>query len=205
MEEYGLEFLWERGSWPGSLVSGLSTVTAGTLFGTRVATETGESNCEWFHLLGKGGAMLPIKAILYATDFSPPSEYAFQFACSLAQDYAAKLIVLHVMEEPKPLYGGVMTPPPPEGMSEDERKQTQLKLEGIRPTNVSIKLEHIVATGDAEPAITQIARKRNCDVIVAGTHGRTGVRRAMLGSVAESVLRNANCPVLTVRMPVAET
>src|SRR5262249_28958067 len=170
----------------------------------RVASNTGVSNCDSFHLLGKGVAMLPINTILYATDFSPSSEYSFQFACSLAQDYGAKLIVLHAMEEPKPFYGGVMTPPPPESMCEEERKQIQLKLEGIRPTNASIKLEHILVTGDAGPAITQMARKRNCDLIVAGTHGRTGLGRAILGSVAESVLRHAHCPVLTIKMPITE-
>ncbi|HLW66191.1 MAG TPA: universal stress protein [Gemmataceae bacterium] len=145
--------------------------------------------------------MLPIKNILYATDFSPPSEYAFKMACSLAQDYGAKLLVLHVLEEPKPFYGGVMTPPPPESPSEPVRKETEIKLQELRPTNSAVAVERALVVGDAGPAITQMAETRKADLIVLGTHGRTGFGRLMLGSVAEEVLRHAPCPVLTLKSP----
>jgi nucleotide-binding universal stress UspA family protein len=147
--------------------------------------------------------MLPIKTILFATDFSPPSDSAFKFAGSLAQDYKAKLLILHVLEEPKPYYGGVMTPPPPESDFEEMRKEVEMKLRKLQPANSAITVEHLLVIGDAGAAITQTAENHKCDLIVMGTHGRSGLGRLMLGSVAEEVLRHAACPVLTLKAPFA--
>jgi nucleotide-binding universal stress UspA family protein len=149
----------------------------------------------------KEDAMLPIKTILIATDFSPPSDYAFKFAGSLAQDYKSKLLILHVLEEPKPFYGGVMSPPPPDSAAGEMRKEIEMKLQKLRPANSAIAVEHLLVVGDAGSAITQMAETRKCDLIVMGTHGRTGLGRLMLGSVAEEVLRHAACPVLTLKTP----
>ena len=145
--------------------------------------------------------MLPIKTILFATDFSPPSDYAFEFAAALAQDYKAKLLILHALEEPKPFYGGVMTPPPPESATGQMRQEIEMKLQKLRPASSAIAVEHLLVVGDAGPAITQMAETRKSDLIVMGTHGRTGFGRFMLGSVAEEVLRHAACPVLTLKAP----
>jgi nucleotide-binding universal stress UspA family protein len=145
--------------------------------------------------------MLPIKTILFATDFSPPSDYAFKFASSLALDYKAKLLILHVLEEPRPFYGGVMTPPPPESAAGEMRKEIELKLQKLRPANSAVAIEHLLVIGEAGSAITQTAENHKCDLIVMGTHGRSGLGRLMLGSVAEEVLRHAACPVLTLKAP----
>jgi nucleotide-binding universal stress UspA family protein len=149
----------------------------------------------------KEDAMLPIKPILFATNFSPPLDFASKLACWIALDYKAKLLILHVIEEPKPFYGGVMTPPPPESVPEEMRKEIQMMMQKMRPATPMVAAEDVLVTGDAGPAITQMAQNRKCDLIVMGSHGRTGFGRLMLGSVAEEVLRHATCPVLTLKTP----
>ena len=110
-------------------------------------------------------------------------------------------MILHVLEEPKPYYGGVMTPPPPESAAGEMRKEIELKLQKLRPANSAVAIEHLLVIGEAGSAITQTAENHKCDLIVMGTHGRSGLGRLMLGSVAEEVLRHAACPVLTLKAP----
>lgn len=143
--------------------------------------------------------MLPIRKILHPTDFSPSSDAAFFLACSLARDYNAHLVLLHVKPLPEAVYGDVgVVPPEPEGV----RDALQAKLEQMRPHDASIEVEYLVKEGDAVAEIVRTAS--DCDLIVMGTHGRTGLRRLVMGSVAEWVTRRAPCPVLTVKMPPAE-
>lgn len=139
--------------------------------------------------------MTDIKCILCATDFSPPSIDAFQFACSLARDYRARLILVHVKPR-EPLATGVMAmePEPPE--IRDELKK---QLDAITPSVPGVKLERVLIVGEAVPEILRLANEKHCSLIVLGTHGRTGLRRLLMGSVAEAVLREAPCAVLTVR------
>ena len=144
--------------------------------------------------------MLPIRTILHPTDFSEHSEPAFNVACSLAQSYGARLVLLHVLEPTVLVYGGVMTPPPPLPGA-DERLSARKQLQRLRPPHSSIPVERLVEAGDSATAIMQVARERNCDLIVMGSHGRTGLGRLLMGSVAENVLRKAPCPVLTVKNP----
>ena len=93
-------------------------------------------------------------------------------------------------------------PEPPEVRAEAVEQLTR-----IRPDDPSIPFEHRTRTGDAAEEITALAREAGCDLIVMGTHGRTGLARWLMGSVAEKVLRHALCPVLTVKTPtpLAET
>lgn len=142
--------------------------------------------------------MLPIRTILHPTDFSEYSGTAFRLACSLARESGARLIALHVMPAPVILTGeGMMLPPPPAQDWDRMRKQ----LEQLAAPDPKVHLEHRLAQGDAGPEIVQAAQELHCDLIVIGTHGRTGLRRLLLGSVAEQVLRQAPCPVLTVKTP----
>jgi nucleotide-binding universal stress UspA family protein len=142
--------------------------------------------------------MLPIQTILHPTDFSDRSDYAFRLACSLARDHGAHLIVLHVAEPPLPLYAeGAMIPP----VSEDPVKLGQKKLGMIRAPDAKVAIDHRLTEGEAAPEIVRVARETKADLIVMGTHGRTGLGRLLVGSVAEEVLRKAPCPVLTTRMP----
>jgi nucleotide-binding universal stress UspA family protein len=138
--------------------------------------------------------VLPIRTILHPTGFSEPSEAAFGRACSLARDYDARLVVLCVVPLPAVLYG----PPPEEYLDhlQEQLAQTQAR-------DPKVRMEHLLVEGDPVTAILRAAEEVGCDLIVMGTHGRTGLGRLLLGSVAEQVVRRASCPVLTVRVPFA--
>jgi nucleotide-binding universal stress UspA family protein len=145
--------------------------------------------------------MLPVRTILYPTDFSERSDAGFRLACALARDYDARLIVLHVVPTPAIVYLGGVVPPEPD----QTRQQLWDKLRLMRPDDPAITLEHRLVEGEPAPAILHLAEKLNCDLIVLGTHGRTGLGRFLMGSVAEQVLRRASCPVVTVKTPAGKT
>jgi nucleotide-binding universal stress UspA family protein len=145
--------------------------------------------------------MLPIHTILHPTDFSAHSNYAFRLACSLARDYGAQLIMAHVLERTAPVYSGVMTPMPPLPPSAEERQAVWDELGEIKPPDPGIRIEYLLEEGDPATVILQLARERQCQLIVLGSHGRTGLGRLLMGSVAEHVVRKASCPVLTVKTP----
>jgi nucleotide-binding universal stress UspA family protein len=121
--------------------------------------------------------MLPIRTILQPTDFSERSADAFQLACSLARDSGARLIVLHVLERPVIAYTGVAMAPPPPPPSEDERTALLKQLHQVRPPNPAIAVEHRLEQGDPATGILQVAQEAGADLIVMGTHGRTGLGR----------------------------
>ncbi len=140
--------------------------------------------------------MLKIRTILHATDFSPPADNAFQLACSLARDHGAKLVVLHVVS---PAVPADFLPPRPRPKSYRQMLRQQLRL--VKPSEGEIELKHQLVEGDPATEILRVATELDCDLIVLGTHGRTGLERLVMGSVAEAVVRKAMCPVLTVRTP----
>jgi nucleotide-binding universal stress UspA family protein len=144
--------------------------------------------------------MLPIYTILHPTDFSEYSEYAFRFACSLARDHRARIVVLHVAAPPPVVYGDVIAQLPMEVSRESLEVQLR-QIEGPADVPVVRRL-HV---GHPVHEILSVAKETNAGLIVMGTHGRTGLGRMLLGSVAEQVLRNAKCPVLTVKGPVPGT
>jgi nucleotide-binding universal stress UspA family protein len=136
--------------------------------------------------------MLPLRRILVPTDFSEQSHRAFHVACALARDSGAQMVVLHVVPLPALMFG-----PPPESYLDHLRE----KLKQIRPPDSNICVEHVLVEGNAAPAILKTAMELPCDAIVMGTHGRTGVDRLLVGSVAEEVVRKASCPVVVVKTP----
>jgi nucleotide-binding universal stress UspA family protein len=144
--------------------------------------------------------MLPIRTIVHATDFSDSSRAAFRVACALARDYVARLIVLHVQPPPMGLctIEGVYLPP------EDTREELLKALHRMEPPDAAVRVEHRLAEGYPADEILRAAREIGCDVLVLGTHGRKGLGRLLLGSVAEQVLREAVCPVVTVRTPARQ-
>ncbi len=133
--------------------------------------------------------------ILFATDFSPASDAALKYATSLARDSGAKLLIVHVEEMPMPYVGGEMYFAQPEYPNPEIRRM----LEAVIPPDPSIRYEHRLVLGTAADDIVRIADEEKADMIVIGTHGRTGLRHVLMGSVAESVVRLANCPVLTLK------
>jgi universal stress protein A len=133
--------------------------------------------------------------ILFATDFSPASDAALRYATALARDSGAKLLILHVEELVMPYAGGEMYLPPPEFPNPELQKM----LAQIVPTDQSVAFEHKLVLGTPADDIARVAEEGGVDLIVIGTHGRTGLKRVLMGSVAEAVMRHAGCPVLTVK------
>ena len=140
-------------------------------------------------------ARIALKNILFATDFSPAAEAALPYATGLAKQYGAKVHAVHVrFPATYPIVG-------PEAMPQViEAAEEQAKFEAQQLHEMLAGLPHevTVAEGDLWPILDEIVNKQNTDLIVMGTHGRTGVSRALLGSAAEEVFRRATCPVLTV-------
>jgi universal stress protein A len=134
--------------------------------------------------------MQTLRKILVPTDFSVQSEHAFEMACSLARESGAEITVMHVVPLPAVIYG-----PPPESYL----SHLQEALEQIQARDPNISVQHHLVEGDAARAILREAREMDCDAIVMGTHGRTGLSRLLLGSVAEEVVRKARCSVVVVR------
>jgi nucleotide-binding universal stress UspA family protein len=147
--------------------------------------------------------MLPIRTILCPTDFSEPSKLAFRLACALAHDYGAHLIVAHIVEPPPFVtYGEIeKVLQLPEGY----RQELEENLREFQAPDPKVEVEQCLREGDPVTEILSLAQDRRCDVIVMGTHGRTGLAHFLMGSVAGQVVRKATCPVLTVKGPLAKT
>jgi nucleotide-binding universal stress UspA family protein len=138
--------------------------------------------------------MITVKRILYPTDFSSYSNQAYFHAISLAENQGASLTILYVYTR------GQGTP---DGPAPDETALAYWRnqLEQIRPTNARIPVHHVLLEGDPAAEIVNYAAEAGMDLIVMGTHGRTGLERLLMGSVAEKVMREALCSVLVVKLP----
>lgn len=141
--------------------------------------------------------MMTIRTILYATDCAAPAGRSGEVAAGLARDYGAKLVVLHAWR-PAPVINTRVGPVPV--VDPDEvRTEEKIRLDQWQPPGNGLPVERVLMEGEAGDAILRVAREKGCDLIVMGTHGRTGLDRMIRGSVAEHVLRRAPCPVLTVK------
>jgi nucleotide-binding universal stress UspA family protein len=147
--------------------------------------------------------MLAIKSILHPTDFSASAASAFLFARTLAKGHGARIILLHVVEVPVVGPAGMVPFPPPAPPINREARNAQ--LQAIAAANPEIQVECSLAENEPASAILDVARQAGCDLIVMGTHGRTGLSRLLMGSVAEKVVRHAQCPVLTLKTPIRST
>lgn len=141
--------------------------------------------------------MLPIRRILQPTDFSEWSEVAFRLATALARDYGASLIVLHVASNPAMVMADGIIPP----AVDDAKDSLREELQRIQTPDTSVHLIHRLEEGNPASEILRVAQAVGADLIVMGTHGRRGLKRLLMGSVAEQVVRNSPCPVLTVKTP----
>lgn len=145
--------------------------------------------------------MLSFRTILHPTDFSECSNYAFQVACTLARDPGARLVLVHVTSNLVVAVPFVTIPPDPV----DIREQLQKQLAALQPSEPGLQVERHLREGDPATEILRLAQETHADLVVMGTHGRTGLGRLLVGSVAEQVLRKAPCPVLTVRTPLSQS
>ncbi len=131
------------------------------------------------------------KHIVVATDFSPASDAALDFAADLANSLGAKLSVVHAFETPYPY----PVPWPPEYRQELLRN-VEKRCAALRP--VVSEVRAFVREGQPHQEILSLAAETGADWIVLGTHGRHGLPRLLLGSVADKVIRNSPIPVITV-------
>jgi nucleotide-binding universal stress UspA family protein len=137
------------------------------------------------------------KKILFPTDFSTLSDAALQYATTLARDMGAKLVIVHI-EEPPAAYGaGEMY----YGIPDPDTAALTKMLDAVRPADAAVPFDHRLVTGEPATEIVELAKEEGVDLIVMGTHGRTGLGRLLMGSVAESVVRRAPCPVFTFKEP----
>jgi len=143
-----------------------------------------------------------IDNILFACDFSGPSERAFSYGLDLAERTGATLHCLYVQEVSMgPFVGGNPSPEAGgKGLRDEFVEKCETTLQPQMETTAVDEVSYAVERGAAvAPAVVQFVEDHNIDLVVMGTHGRRGVRRALFGSVAEEVLRTAPCPVLTAR------
>jgi nucleotide-binding universal stress UspA family protein len=144
--------------------------------------------------------MSAFRKILVPTDFSPHAAEAFRVAHDLAKATGASMVVFHVSRPPAVVSDGDRLLSAP---ARAEAKDVWDELRKIQAKDPAVRVEHEVIVADRPDAehILRILQDRGCDLIVMGTHGRTGLRHLLFGSVAEDVVRRAHCPVMVVKAP----
>jgi nucleotide-binding universal stress UspA family protein len=146
--------------------------------------------------------MLPIKKILVPIDFTETSAHALDYAVDLAVLVGAAVSVIHVYQPPVYSFPDAVLVAPPELAAKISDKAQQLVDEAVSSRRQRCPaMTGILRNGSAWEEITRIAAEQSADLIVMGTHGRRGLPRAILGSVAERVIRTSPVPVLTVHGP----
>lgn len=159
-----------------------------------------------------------VQNILVPIDYSDDSQQALYWGVSLAGKYGAKLLLLHVIptavEEVHPEGSGWLSPTPsyyecrapgvwtkhPLLIDHVDAAQTELRDFAVKHLKDQVPVQVHIAVGKPSEEILRVAQEGGIDLIIMGTHGRTGVRHLLLGSVAEDVTRHAPCPVFTVRI-----
>jgi universal stress protein A len=150
--------------------------------------------------------MRHLKRILVPVDFSACSDKAFEDALELAGRFGAELIVLHVWQPPRTM-GPETVFYPPEGtrqsvihlVEQEARRQTAQFVAERTALAPNVRVTTLVEAGIPYASIVDVGEREDVGLIVMGTHGRSGLSRFFLGSVAEKVVRHAHCPVLTIR------
>ena len=150
--------------------------------------------------------MVPIRRILFPTDFSESAEHAWLFALQFAQEFSAEVHVLHVVAPPPRLTEAYSLNLDPEKFTAALTAEAQTSLDRLleRSKSRNLVFQREVRIGVDFHEIIDYARKHQIDLIVMATHGRTGLAHALVGSVAEKVVRKAPCPVLTVKHPAMQ-
>jgi universal stress protein A len=150
---------------------------------------------------------MEIKTILVPTDFSDFAEYAYNWAWGLADDCKAKIVLFHAaptmshLAFPESVYYPDLARMERELIADAEKRVGEFAAKkGTRPVLVETR----VTVGEAVWEICRMAEKEHADLIIMGSHGRTGLSHVVLGSVAERVVRHAPCPVLVARRPEPE-
>lgn len=142
------------------------------------------------------------RRILFPTDFSHYNAAALEFASTLAGESKALLFIVHV-DETSDLNAALGEAAYIYAQSPDcpTRRANRERLAQVVPTVAGVKYEHHCLTGAPVAEILRFAEQEKVDLIVMASHGRTGLSRLLMGSVAEAVVRRASCPVLIVKQP----
>jgi nucleotide-binding universal stress UspA family protein len=146
--------------------------------------------------------MSRIRRILHPTDFSRASTPAFKRAVEMARANRAQLVVAHVLVASMPIMGdGYVSPQVYEDLDAAARAAAQKQLRQLmdRARQAGVRVKGLLLDGVPHERIARAARSQKADLVVIGTHGRTGFAKLFLGSVASRVLAVSPCPVLTVR------
>jgi nucleotide-binding universal stress UspA family protein len=147
--------------------------------------------------------MKEFKTILFANDFAETSEEVFDYALSLARKYGAKLLIVHVINEPVDLRGFYVPHISFENLEKEIVEGAEKMMGKFCRTKVKdfADYETMILSGIPYEEIIKKAEEAQASLIVMGTHGRRGLDHMLFGSTAERVVRGAGCPVLTVRLP----
>jgi len=155
----------------------------------------------WRFEARKENVMKPFQRIIVATDLSPTSEPAIVEAIALAKENGAVLLIAHAYQPPGVVDAQSVAAGVYEEWNQSIRAEVECKLQKLveNAAKEGVKAEPLVLMGEPYEAIAEAARDNGADLVVMGTHGRKGVSRFFLGSVAARVISTAPCPVMTIR------
>jgi universal stress protein A len=142
--------------------------------------------------------------ILFPTDFSHENDQALRLASTLAAESGATLHIVHV-DELRDVTAAMGEAGYVMASTWDDRQEVRDQLERVLPTAATVSYQHHYLRGSPVIEILALAESEKIDLIVMASHGRTGLSRLLMGSIAEGVMRRAQCPVLIVKQPAGET
>lgn len=150
--------------------------------------------------------MIDLKKIVAATDLSDNSLHAVQYSCGLAAQFGAEIHLLHVVCYPFADFAEQCRKDYGRKFDEYQREYEQAARDSLESICIDplTEADRVVRTAQSGFPVADIPRyadEMNADLLILGTHGRTGLKHVLMGSVCESVVRQARCPVLTVRAP----
>ena len=146
--------------------------------------------------------MKEFKTVLFATDFSESSDHAFEYAFSMAKCFKSRLLILHIINELVDLRGFYVPHISIDKLEEEMEESARQMMSKFIETHIKgyDRVESIVVPGIPYDEILKKADEESVDLIVMGTHGRTGLDHVLFGSTAEKVVRKSSVPVMTIRI-----
>ena len=162
-----------------------------------VVTDTAGRKAATARPAAKKRPQFQIRKILVPVDFSEHSQKALRYALAFAAQFGAEVTLVHIVEQM--VYpGDWMYPPLAVTVFSTQKRGEMIQRLRALDAQSGVKTQHVVRVGRAWQEVVEIAREQKADMIILATHGYTGLKHALLGSVAEKIVRHAPCPVLSV-------